>query len=60
MEASESAAVPESGKDHVDPESLQRWEESEDQEILDSIRHLFITGEDIDRTIAEVQDGRQH
>ena len=57
MEASESAAVPESGKDNVDPESLQRWE---DQEILDSIRHLFITGEDIDRTIAEVQDGRQH
>ena len=27
--------------------------------MLDSIRHLFITGEDIDRTIAQSQDGRQ-
>ena len=40
MEASESAN---SGKDHIDPEGLKRWE---DEEMLDSIRHLFITDED--------------
>ena len=39
--ASESAAVPDS---HIDPESLKRWE---DEEMLDSIRHLFITRDKI-------------
>ena len=56
MEASESAAVLDSEKGHIDPESLKRWE---DKEMLDSTRHLFITGEDGDRTIAEGQDGQQ-
>ena len=54
MVASESAAVSDSGKDHIDPES---WE---DEETLDSIRHLFITGEDIDRPIAEGRNGEQY
>ena len=53
MEASESAN---SGKDHIDPEGLKRWE---DEEMLDSIRHLFITEEDGDRPIVEGQDGEQ-
>ena len=39
-----------SGKDHIDPEGLKRWE---DEEMLDSIRHLFITEEDGDRPIVE-------
>ena len=56
MVASESATVPDYGKDHIDPESLKRWE---DEEILDSIRHHFVTGEDIDRPIAEGRDGEQ-
>ena len=56
MVASESATVSDSGNNHIDPESLKRWE---DEEILDSIRHLFITGEDIDRLIAEGRDGEQ-
>ena len=56
MEASESAAVPDPGKDDIDPESLKRWE---DEETLDSTRHLFITGEDGDRPIAKGQDGEQ-
>ena len=55
MEASESAAVLDSEKGHIDPESFKRWE---DEEMLDSTRHLFITGEDGDRTIAEGQDGQ--
>ena len=29
MEASESAAVPDSGIDHIDPESLKRLEDEE-------------------------------
>ena len=45
-----------SGKDPIDPESLKKWE---DEEMLDSIRHLFITGEDNDGPIAEDQDGEQ-
>ncbi|KAJ3502899.1 hypothetical protein NLJ89_g8678 [Agrocybe chaxingu] len=31
------------GKEPIDPESLKKWE---DEEMLDSIRHLFITGGD--------------
>ena len=57
MVASESATVSDSGNNHIDPESLKRWE---DEEILDSIRHLFITGEDIDRPIAEGRNGEQY
>ena len=49
MEASESAN---SGKDHIDPEDLKRWEE---EEMLDSIQHRFIT-EDRDRPIAQGQN----
>ena len=56
MEASESAAVLDSEKGHIDPESLKRWE---DKEMLDSTRHLFITGEDRDRPISEGQEGEQ-
>ena len=48
--------VLDSGKDHIDPESLKKWE---DEEMLDSIRHLFITGEDNGEPIAEDQDGEQ-
>ena len=55
METSESEVL-DSGKDHIDPESLKKWE---DEEMLDSIRHLFITGEDDDEPIAEDQDGEQ-
>ena len=55
METSESEVL-DSGKDHIDPESLKKWE---DEEMLDSIRHLFITGEDNDGPIAEDQDGEQ-
>ena len=54
MNASESAN---SGKDHIDPEDLKRWE---DEEMLDSIWHLFITEEDGDRPIVEGQDGEQY
>jgi ribosome biogenesis protein BMS1 len=53
-ETHESDAL-DSGKDHIDPESLKKWE---DEETLDSIRHLFITGED-DEPTAEVQDGEE-
>jgi ribosome biogenesis protein BMS1 len=42
METFESEVL-DSGKDHIDPESLKKWE---DEEMLDSIRHLFIAGED--------------
>ena len=56
METSESAVL-DSGKDYIDPESLKKWE---DEEMLDSIRHLFITVEENDRPIAEGQDGEQH
>ena len=45
--------VLDSGKGDIDPE---RWE---DEEMLDSIRHLFITREDNNRPIAEGQDGEQ-
>ena len=54
-EAHESEAL-DSGKDHIDPESLKKWE---DEEVLDSIRHLFITGGDDDGPTAEGQDGEQ-
>ena len=54
-ETHESEAL-DSGKDHIDPESLKKWE---DEEMLDSIRHLFITGEDDDGPTAEGQDGEQ-
>ena len=47
--------VLDSGKGHIDP-ILKRWE---DEEMLDSIRHLFITREDNDRSITEDQDGEQ-
>ena len=51
MEESESAVV-DFGKDHIDPESLtsKRWE---DEEKLDTIQHLFNTGEDKDKPIAK-------
>ena len=55
METSESAVL-DSGKDYIDAESLKKWE---DEEMLDSIRHLFITGEDDDGPIVEGQDGEQ-
>ena len=55
METSESAVL-DSGKDYIDPESLKKWE---DEEMLDSIRHLFITGDDDDGPSAEGQDGEQ-
>ena len=55
METSESAVL-DSGKDYIDPESLKKWE---DEEMLDSIRHLFITGEDNDGPVAEGEDGEQ-
>ena len=42
------------GKRHIDPENL--WE---GEEMLVSIRHLFITREDNDRPITEGQDGEQ-
>ncbi|KAF8802091.1 GTP binding protein [Phlegmacium glaucopus] len=45
-----------SGKDHIDPESLKKWE---DEEMLDSIRHLFITGEDDDGPTTQGNDGEQ-
>ena len=48
--------VLDSGKDHIDPESLKRWE---DEEMLDPIRHLFITAKDNDTPIAEDQDDEQ-
>ena len=54
-EAHDSEAL-DSGKDHIDPESLKKWE---DEEMLDSIRHLFITGEDDDGPTAEGLDGEQ-
>ena len=54
-ETSESEVL-DSGKDHIDLESLKKWE---DEEMLDSIRHLFITGEDNDGPIAEGQDNAQ-
>ena len=53
METSESEAL-DSGKDHIDSESLKKWE---DEEMLDSIRHLFITGDDDSEPIAEDQNG---
>ena len=52
MEASVFTVL-DSGKGDIDPE---RWE---DEEMLDSIRHLFITREDNNRPIAEGQDGEQ-
>jgi ribosome biogenesis protein BMS1 len=55
METTESDVL-DSGKDHIDPESLKKWE---DEEMLDSIRHLFITGEDSGEPIVEDQDGEQ-
>ena len=55
METSQSEVL-DSGKDHIDPESLKKWE---DEEMLDSIRHLFITGEDNDGPVAEGQDREQ-
>ena len=42
METSESTVL-DSGKDRIDPESLKKWE---DEEMLDSIRHLIIIGEE--------------
>ena len=54
METHDSEAL-DSGKDHIDPESLKKWE---DEEMLESIRHLFITGED-DGPIAQCNDGEQ-
>ena len=54
-EAHESKAL-DAGKDPIDRESLKKWE---DEEILDSIRHLFITGEDNDGPTAEGQDDEQ-
>jgi len=45
-----------SGKDHIDPESLKKWE---NEEMLDSIRHFFITGEDDDGPAAQGNDGEQ-
>jgi ribosome biogenesis protein BMS1 len=55
LEAHESEAL-DSGKDHIDPESIKKWE---DEEMLDSIRHLFITGEDDDGPTVEGQDGAE-
>jgi ribosome biogenesis protein BMS1 len=55
METSESEVL-DSGKDHIDLESLKKWE---DEEMLDSIRDLFITGDDNDGPIAEGQDDEE-
>ena len=51
----ESEAL-DSGKDHIDLESLKKWE---DEDMLNSIRHLFITGEDNDGATAESLDHEQ-
>ena len=56
MDETAESGVLDSGKDYIDPESLKKWE---DEEMLDSIRHLFITGDDNDGPIAEDHDGER-
>ena len=55
MEASEFTVL-NSGEDHNYQESIKRWE---NEEMLDSIRHLFGTAEDTDRPTTVDQDGEQ-
>ena len=55
MEASEFTVL-NSGEDHNYQESIKRWE---NEEMLDSIRHLVNTGEDTDRLTTVDQDGEQ-
>ncbi|KAJ2914727.1 hypothetical protein MD484_g5682, partial [Candolleomyces efflorescens] len=50
--ATETADILDKGKDDLDPEELKKWE---DEDVLDSLRRLFITG--ADTTVAEGERG---